>query len=161
MVDLGACVRTMWVMRVILVAALLIGCSSSGRSLEAQLDGMTTVTLRHADGAMRIVEGAFAMPSESAQVRWVVGQMPETPEGATINGAAIECDIWVSWFGDQWRSGASDEGPAISSSAFAHEMAHCALWMQGDADSRHSRSDWWGPNGRVAGADAALVAAGL
>ena len=140
----------------------MVGCSGGDdRSLESRLDGMTTVTLRHSEGASRIVETSFGMPSQSARTRWVVGQMPPTRDGATINGAAIECDIWISWFGDQWKSGASDDGPAISASAFAHEMAHCALWLAGDADADHARGDWWGAGGRVEMANASLASAGL
>lgn len=145
----------------VLAVALVAGCSDPVRSLEDQLDGMAAVDLSHAGDAEAVVETTLGMPAGSARVRWVVGVMPQASAGETINGAAIDCDVWVSWFGSRWTSGASSDGPAISFTAFAHEMAHCALWLQGDADAGHSRPGWWEPDGRVEQANAALSMSGL
>lgn len=145
-----------------MLAALvtLVGCGVDD-GYRASLESLPTVEVAH--GAEAIAVAARAMnldPATVGAVSWVVGGM-RRPSGEPIAGAAIGCDLWIEWWGAWDTSGASKDGPAISYTALAHEIAHCALWMQGDEDASHERPDWWGTGGMVERANAALVDAGL
>lgn len=146
----------------ILVVLMVVGCAAQSESgFEAALHEMRDVTLAHAADAARIVESQMEIPPGTLETHWVLGVMPIAPGGETIAGVAIDCELWVSWWGAQWLSGSSTDGPTISHTAFAHEAAHCALFLRGEDDPNHTRNDWWGAGGAVERAQGALVAAGL
>lgn len=127
---------------------------------DAAVDPMDSVTLQYSGDAVAVVAGVYGMPADAVDVTWVTSPMTDS-DGRAVDGMAYGCDVYVSWWSARWTSGRAVDGPAISSTALAHEMAHCALSLAGDSDHDHTRSDWWGAGGRVANANAALVATGL
>jgi hypothetical protein len=153
-------------MRLILVALAslwLVGCGDTGPSdYRTQLDELTTVSLLHGADATSIAAHVFDGADPSVfHVAWAVDPLPPAPSGELIDGVDVDCSIWVEWWGSQWLSGASADGPAISYTSLGHEMAHCVLDMAGTPDPNHTRPDWWGSGGKVDQAMAALAAAGL
>lgn len=144
----------------ILVAVLVAGCATDD-GYRAELDALPSVEITHGAQASEILAREFGIdPAAIGSVTWVVGGM-RRPTGESIAGVAIGCDLWISWWGGRSTSGASSDGPAISFTALAHEVAHCALWLRGEDDPEHDRADWWGAEGRVERANAALAAQGM
>lgn len=144
----------------LMCAVLVTGCAV-GDDYRAELEALPSVDVSHGAEATAIVARELAIdPAAIGSVTWIIGGM-RRPNGEPIAGAAIGCDLWVAWWGAWDTSGASSDGPAISYTALAHEVAHCALWLQGDEDATHARADWWGVGGRVERANAALADAGL
>ena len=148
-------------MRVILAAlVMLVGCGVDDE-YRVSLESLPTIEVAHGAETIAVVSRAMNLdPATVGQVSWVVGGM-HRPSGEPIAGAAIGCDLWIEWWGAWDTSGASKDGPAISYTALAHEIAHCALWLQGDEDASHARSEWWGSGGTVERANAVLIDAGL
>lgn len=146
-------------MRILMVMAILSGCVDYG--YRDGLRELPSVDVRHSDEAVAIAAGELGLDLDAiGEVTWVVGGIRK-PSGEPVAGVQIECDVWIAWWGASNTSGASSDGPAISHTSLAHELAHCALWLQGESDPDHARIEWWGPGGRVVRANDALIAAGL
>lgn len=137
---------------------LMVGCVGSG-DYGVELDELNTVTLLHTADAVAVVSGVYGVEL-NPDVSWVVEGMRDE-SGNPVGGVHIDGRIWVEWWDATRTSGASADGPAISHTAFAHELAHVAMWLAGTPDPGHTDQAWWGAHGKVAQARAALVAAGL
>lgn len=135
------------------------GCSAS--DYRCLLDHLQTINLTHGRDAIAVASSFYGFGAPCAIVTWVIDPLPPAPNGENVDGVNISCSIWVEWWGPQWTSGASADGPAISFTSFPHEMAHCALDLLGTPDPHHTRADWWGSGGKVSQAFNALRAAGL
>lgn len=132
---------------------LMVGCS-------AQQDEVESVDLAASEEAVDVVAATYGIDAEAVTVTWVTSPMA-ADDGTPVRGKAYGCDLYVSWWNSSWTSGYSADGPAVSSTALAHEMAHCALSLEGDSDHDHKRVEWWGANGRVAQATRQLTIAGM
>lgn len=143
-----------------MLLCFLLGCVGDRDDYRAELEALPSVEVTHGAEAVALVARAMGVDASLISVTWVVGGM-HRPSGEPIAGAAIGCDLWIEWWGERWTSGASADGPAISFTALAHEIAHCALWFGGDEDPEHSRAGWWGGGGMVEMAGVALVQLGL
>ena len=91
---------------------------------------------------------------------------------ADFYGVDHDYDVWWSDLADGYPRGVSqlhsnccwsrvgwDGELAMSETALAHEMGHCALWAEGYGAGH--RTDYYGPGGLVEQANEALRAAGL
>lgn len=149
---------------IVLIALTITACTSSEDSYETYLDTLPTVELTHTDDAISVVAKTMGISAQDvSSVHWVVAEINkpgDTEESA--GGVTLQCNIWVQWINPEWKSGSSLDGPSISSSKFAHEMAHCALWLTtGDGDAGHTNQAWWGDAGMVNKATHDLEAAKL
>ena len=142
----------------VVLVVTLVGCAVDG--YRSELERLPTVTVTHGAEAVAIVAHSMGIDAEALGVAWVVGGMRD-PHGEPIAGVAIGCDLWIAWWSSRDTSGASADGPAISFTALAHEVAHCALWLADADDPGHARADWWGAGGMVEQANAELMAIGL
>lgn len=129
------------------------GCGNgSDNTYQNYLDSLPTVYLSHQWQALNIVAPVFGIPvSYINSVNFV--PYPTVLVGANglqVASSAYESNVWVWWSaGAQWTSGASADGPAISGSNFAYQVAAIVF------------SPSLPPSGIVAQANAALRSAGL
>lgn len=134
--------------KLVLVAALFLSAC-------VETESHDFVELELSDDAARVVADVYGMSPQQARVSWSL----DMPNG--VAGMATGCNITVLWWSPQWTTGAAADGPAISSTAFAHEMAHCALHLQGVRDQHHERAEWWAADGMVSRANAELRRHGI
>jgi hypothetical protein len=151
-------------MRTLILAIVLAGCGVDGAvddGYRATLDSLPSVGVTYSERAVSIVAESMGINrGDITSITWVVGGVHDE-HGNGVGGVSIGCDVWVAWIIPQWTSGASADGPAISHSNMAHEVAHCALGLLGDRDGEHMKSEWWAGGGRVAMANLSLVGVGL
>lgn len=146
---------------IVIAVILLAGCESEPTYL-TELRQMPTVRLTHETEAIAIVSVSYGIDAGQPLIHWTLEPLPQTAAGEFAAGVTFECESWVSWWSDYSLSGASKDGPTISATALAHEMAHCALYLlYGDGDSKHTNKIWWGANGMVELGNNALLQAGL
>lgn len=122
-----------------------------GQTYQDYLDGLPTVYLTHQTQALGIVASVFQIPPSYISGVYFVPR-PTTildQNGLGVSGVAYLSSVWVSWTGAQWTSGASADGPAISSTDFAYEVGRVACSPSNP------------PSIVVGQANAALQAAGL
>lgn len=135
------------------VASLASACVEGGEAMEE-------VSLSYSSDAVAVVAGRYNMDPAVVNVTWVTSAL-FADDGRAVDGVAYGCELIVQWWSARWTSGRSVDGPAISSTALAHEMAHCALHLRGDSDHDHKLVEWWGAGGKVEQARAALARSGL
>lgn len=144
----------------IVMLICISACNSDESDYEKYLKSLPTVSLQHQDQAINIVSEQMGVDPSLLSINWVVA--PIHNEQEAVDGVAIDCDLWVLWWSASWLSGASADGPAISSTALTHEIAHCALWLQtGNPDEEHTEQAWWGRGGKVELANKILAKSGL
>lgn len=138
------------------------GDCSGGHTYREYLESLPEIAVAYGGPAVAVVAHSYGIPCGDVQaVHWVIGGI-EDGHGIPVAGATIDCNSWIAWWGASVTSGASADGPAISYTSFAHEVAHCALQrLTGDPDPTHSRVAWWGTGGLVAQATGALITAGM
>jgi hypothetical protein len=132
---------------------VLAACSAVDHEIE-------TVDLSASAAAIEIVADIYQVDVDGVDVAWVTSPM-RSVDGTPVRGIANGCDILVQWWSSEWSSGFAADGPAISSTALAHEIAHCALSRSGDSDHGHARIEWWGAGGLVDKANGALRRCGI
>jgi hypothetical protein len=99
----------------------------SGQTYLEYLESLPTVSLRYESLALSVVAAAYGVDQgEVSSVNFV--PRPTTilnPAGHGVAGWEVDCNVFVSWTGAQWTSGARADGPAISDSDFAYQVGVC------------------------------------
>lgn len=109
------------------------------------LYGLPVTERVHNGQAVAIVSEVYGIAYRTPEVRWVVQDdliLTEDGVGGAL-GVTHDCTSWILWpplFGPD-----PENSPLFAHTVFAHEIAHCALWLyRGDGDNDHSDVTWWG-----------------
>lgn len=112
--------------------------------------------------ALAVIAAVYGIDSSQPEIHWVEGDRMADPAGAPVTGITFECESWVLWWHPGSLSGDPNGDRALSPTALAHEVAHCANYLlHGDIDAGHTNARWWGDGGFVDQARDRLLAAGL
>ncbi len=123
-----------------IITVVLISCQPH----DDYLDSLPFVERVHNGEAIAVVSNVYGIDYRAPEVRWVVQNDPldaGNRQGAI--GVTYDCKSWVWW--PSWYDPDITNSIVFAHTAFAHEIAHCALWLyRGDGDPDHSDAEWWG-----------------
>lgn len=123
-----------------IIVVALISCQPH----DDYLDSLPFVERIHNGEAIAVVANVYGIDYRTPEVRWVIQNDPldaEDSQGAL--GVTYDCKSWVWW--PSWYDFDVTNSIVFAHTAFAHEIAHCALWLyRGDGDPDHSNTEWWG-----------------